>query len=228
MTGLRLVRCAGISALLGLAALPAWPAPAQKPAGKSHRVRVHSARPHRQARPARKTRQVASTRQVRKHTARMPGPTAPRVTASPATLAPLIAPTFLTLGRFAQCGTTGAAISFTDLRLSIPEPVESIGSEPGSDARLAEPVSEGQDTEPEPDSTGAPAPQAVSFIGFVERQSGDLRVAVLRVDGRVVYGREGDVVAGRYRLLRFSEEKARVFDLSSSLTRTLAMASQLP
>jgi len=120
-------------------------------------------------------------------------------------LASVTAPTFLAFARFAQCGTTAAPISFTDLRLSLP-------------------VSAMPDAVHAPEAQG----QSVSFIGLVETQSRDLRVAVLRVDGRVVYGREGDVVAGRYRLLRFSEEAARVFDLSSSLTRTLAMGSQQP
>ena len=61
------------------------------------------------------------------------------------------------------------------------------------------------------------------FIGLVEAAAGDLRVAVLRIGSRVCYGRKGDIVGGRYRLLGFTEDAAQVFDLNDSTTRMLAM-----
>jgi hypothetical protein len=75
-----------------------------------------------------------------------------------------------------------------------------------------------------PDPVSA-APDKVRFIGLVEARTGTLRVAVLRIAGRIVYGRQGDVIAGRYRLLSFTEDAALIFDLSASVTRTLAMGS---
>lgn len=70
-----------------------------------------------------------------------------------------------------------------------------------------------------------PASSDVDFIGLVEAEHHDLKVAVLRVGHRVVYGRAGDLLAGRYRLLRFSEEAAQVFDVNTAATRTLAMGT---
>src|SRR6202011_4920967 len=66
-----------------------------------------------------------------------------------------------------------------------------------------------------PDPVSA-APDKVRFIGLVEARTGTLRVAVLRIAGRIVYGRQGDVIAGRYRLLSFTEDAAFIFDLTAS------------
>jgi hypothetical protein len=51
-----------------------------------------------------------------------------------------------------------------------------------------------------------PPPIPLKFIGLVEGSSGTGRVAVLS-DGRFVYqGREGDIIDGRYRLVRIGVE----------------------
>ncbi len=112
-------------------------------------------------------------------------------------------------------------------------PTAEVGAPPAAEV-VAPPTAETITREREPVAWAEPpvkivAPQgldAVSFIGLVEAQLQDLRVAVLRIGSRVVYGREGQIVAGRYRLLTFSEDAAEVFDIRSAVTRTLAMGAR--
>jgi hypothetical protein len=54
-----------------------------------------------------------------------------------------------------------------------------------------------------------PAPIPLRFIGLIDEQAGAPRVAVLS-DGRgtVLYGKEGDIIDGRYRVLRISADSA--------------------
>jgi hypothetical protein len=61
-------------------------------------------------------------------------------------------------------------------------------------------------------------PARMSLVGVVESPTRDLRIAVLSLNDHVVYGREGDLVAGRYRLIDFSETTARVVDPRGELT----------
>jgi hypothetical protein len=51
-----------------------------------------------------------------------------------------------------------------------------------------------------------PAPIGLKFIGIVNLSGGRGKLAVLS-DGRFVYhGREGDIVEGRYRIVRIGDE----------------------
>jgi hypothetical protein len=200
----RTVLVGGLCGLFCLAAAPAWSAPARKPAQKhtqKHARKWH--RPH----PAR-------IHQAPVQRARSASRVIPEV-------APALS--YLSIGGLAQCGLAPIPISFTQFRLSpmpeasiertqqlVPQESEAVASATGTG------VTESMAEESEP----------LRFIGLVEAPSGALRVAVLRVNGRVVYGREGEVVAGRYRLLGFSDEAAQVFDLSASVRRTLALGLQ--
>lgn len=59
---------------------------------------------------------------------------------------------------------------------------------------------------------GPPPPQPITlkFIGTVTVPSGEGRVAVLS-DGKFVYhGREGDIIDGRYRIVRIGEESVQM------------------
>jgi hypothetical protein len=61
---------------------------------------------------------------------------------------------------------------------------------------------------PAPTGPPPPPPITVKFIGMVTRS--DVRVAVLS-DGRNVYhGREGEVVDGRWRIVRIGEESLQI------------------
>jgi hypothetical protein len=61
---------------------------------------------------------------------------------------------------------------------------------------------------PAPTGPPAPPPITVKFIGMVTRS--DVRVAVLS-DGRNVYhGREGEIVDGRWRIVRIGEESLQI------------------
>ena len=61
-------------------------------------------------------------------------------------------------------------------------------------------------------------PARMSLVGIVESPTRDLRIAVLSLNDHVFYGREGDLVAGRYRLIDFSDSTARVVDPRGELT----------
>lgn len=55
-----------------------------------------------------------------------------------------------------------------------------------------------------------PPPIPLKFIGLVQKQGEHVRIAVLS-DGRGVYhGREGDVIEGRYRILRISDNSVEL------------------
>jgi hypothetical protein len=72
------------------------------------------------------------------------------------------------------------------------------------------------DAEPSDES-----PARMSLVGVVESPTRDLRIAVLSLNDHVVYGREGDLVAGRYRLIDFSGSTARVADQRGELTEVV-------
>jgi hypothetical protein len=55
-----------------------------------------------------------------------------------------------------------------------------------------------------------PPPITLKFIGTVSGQSGLGKVAVLSDGKFVYYGREGDIIEGRYRLVRIGEESVQM------------------
>jgi hypothetical protein len=58
----------------------------------------------------------------------------------------------------------------------------------------------------DPSAPAPPPPIPLKFIGVVRQQSGSTVIAVLSDSGGVYYGREGDVIEGRYRIIRISDE----------------------
>ena len=79
-------------------------------------------------------------------------------------------------------------------------------------------------TEPLPDAlTLAPAIQ-LRFIGIVEAPDSVGTVAVLS-DGRSVYhGRQGDIIEGRYRIVRIDVESIEIEVLDGGRRRTLSLS----
>jgi hypothetical protein len=60
---------------------------------------------------------------------------------------------------------------------------------------------------PEPAGPPQPPPIALKFIGIVKQGANERKIAVLSDgSGPPLYGAEGDVVAGRYRILKIGEE----------------------
>jgi hypothetical protein len=126
------------------------------------------------------------------------------------TSAPIPAPGILggTLGWTLGGPVSPLAISFNQMSL-------------GHGAPAARPTA--ADAQPAAPDTRAAVPSDVNFIGLVEAEHQELKLAVLRVGHRIVYGRKGDLLAGRYRLVMVSEDAAQIFDIDTAATRTLAM-----
>ena len=78
---------------------------------------------------------------------------------------------------------------------------------------------------PPPDPPPPPIP--LRFIGFVEPKDGKGRIAVLS-DGRgtVIDGKEGDVIEGRYRLLRVGNDSADLAYLDGRGRQTIRLSGQ--
>jgi hypothetical protein len=72
-----------------------------------------------------------------------------------------------------------------------------------------------------------PPPIPLRFIGFLQPRGGAGRVAVLS-DGRgnVFDGREGDVIEGRYRLLRVGNDSADLIYLDGRGRQTIRLSGQ--
>jgi hypothetical protein len=72
-----------------------------------------------------------------------------------------------------------------------------------------------------------PPPIPLRFIGFLQPKSGVGRIAVLS-DGRgtVIDGKEGDVIEGRYRLLRVGNDSADLVYLDGRGKQTIRLSGQ--
>jgi hypothetical protein len=76
---------------------------------------------------------------------------------------------------------------------------------------------------PPPEPTG-PAPIAMRFIGIVEAPERSQKIAIL-TDGRGIYrGREGDIIEGRYRLLRIGVESIEMAYLDGQGRQTIRLS----
>jgi hypothetical protein len=62
--------------------------------------------------------------------------------------------------------------------------------------------------EPPPVAAGPPGPPPIPlrFIGTVDERARHLKLAVLSDGRNVFYGREGDIIEGRYRIVRIGVE----------------------
>jgi hypothetical protein len=72
-----------------------------------------------------------------------------------------------------------------------------------------------------------PPPIPLRYIGFLQPQGGSGRIAVLS-DGRgtVIDGKEGDVIEGRYRLLRIGNDSADLIYLDGRGRQTIRLSGQ--
>jgi hypothetical protein len=77
-----------------------------------------------------------------------------------------------------------------------------------------------------PEATGhSPvAPVPYKFIGMVTGEGKAGRIAVLSDGKFVYYGREGDIIEGRYRLVRIGEESLQIEHLDGRGRQTLRMS----
>jgi hypothetical protein len=103
------------------------------------------------------------------------------------------------------------------------ESLEAVRPEPASNRNLfreqpkappppppsaARPVVPAPDPNAPPPGPPPPPPIALKFIGVV--QAGGRSVAVLRDGSDILYGREGELVDGRYRIIKINVESVEV------------------
>lgn len=111
------------------------------------------------------------------------------------------------------------AVALASLDLAQPEPADSgrdpfrFESAPAASPRSGAPGTSAEAPPPVrpvmPQGPPAPPPITLKFIGIARQGAGRL-YAVLRDERGVYYGAEGDVVEGRYRILRVSAETVDV------------------
>ncbi|MGE0042971.1 MAG: hypothetical protein AB7H88_01585 [Vicinamibacterales bacterium] len=78
---------------------------------------------------------------------------------------------------------------------------------------------------PRPAGPPPPAPIGLKFFGLVERSDGE-RVAALS-DGRTVwYGREGDIIEGRYRIVSIGVESIEMTYVDGTGRQTIRLSGQ--
>jgi hypothetical protein len=73
--------------------------------------------------------------------------------------------------------------------------------------------------------TPSVAPIALKFIGVVEATEQSKRYAVLRDDRGVYHGREGDIIEGRYRILRIGTESIELAYVDGQGRQTIRLGS---
>jgi hypothetical protein len=78
---------------------------------------------------------------------------------------------------------------------------------------------------PVPAGPPPPPPITLKFIGIVERADGT-KVAVLSGSGYPLYGREGDIVDGRYRVLRIGVESVELAYVDGRGRQTVKLTGQ--
>jgi hypothetical protein len=147
------------------------------------------------------------------------------------------------VGRPAASGQSSGGPAVTDLKLELlQQPRGELGA-PARDpfrfqARQAPPRPAAPAPPPRPSApvisrpavpAGPPPPPPISlrFIGLVEAPLQAGRVAILS-DGRghVVYGKEGDTIEGRYRLLKVSADAVELVYVDGRGRQTLRLAGQ--
>jgi hypothetical protein len=66
----------------------------------------------------------------------------------------------------------------------------------------------------------------MKFIGFLQRQAGAQKIAILS-DGRgVYYGSEGAIIEGRYRILKIGEESIEMAYLDGRGRQAIRLTGQ--
>jgi hypothetical protein len=93
-----------------------------------------------------------------------------------------------------------------------------------------QPLDPGQAPRPAPGITGAPpaaagtGPIPLKFIGVVAASGGGDPIAVLSDPRGVYHGREGDVIEGRYRILRIGTESIELANVDGSGRQTIRLS----
>ena len=146
-------------------------------------------------------------------------------------------------GRAAAAGRNGAGLPVSDLRLELLTQHRAELGEPARDPfrfqarqpapRPAAPVAPPLPVAPViarpvvPAGPPPPPPIALRFIGLVDAPSQAGRVAILS-DGRgnVVYGKEGDTIEGRYRLLKVGSDAVELAYIDGRGRQTVRLAGQ--
>ncbi len=146
-------------------------------------------------------------------------------------------------GRVAASGRSDGGPAVTDLKLELLEQHREEIGEPARDpfrfqARPAPPRPAAPAPPPRPATpviarppmpTGPPPPPpiALRFIGLMDAPLQAGRVAILS-DGRgnVVYGKEGDTIEGRYRLLKVSADAVELAYVDGRGRQTVRLAGQ--
>jgi hypothetical protein len=83
---------------------------------------------------------------------------------------------------------------------------------------------DGQPVAAAPAGPPPPPPIPLKFIGFVEEPSGHRRLAALS-DGRFTYyGREGDIIEGRYRIVRIGLESIEMVHVDGRGPQTIRLS----
>jgi hypothetical protein len=96
---------------------------------------------------------------------------------------------------------------------------------PPPSAAPAVPGPSGSATAPAPAGAVGAAPIALKFIGIVEAANG-MKLAVL-TDGRVVsHGQEGDIIEGRYRILKIGVESIELAHVDGRGQQTIRLTGQ--
>jgi hypothetical protein len=97
--------------------------------------------------------------------------------------------------------------------MPVARPVASSGN-PGNDGSLS--------TSPPPPPP--PPPITLKFIGLLTAEKGVGRVAVLSDGKYVFYGREGDVIEGRYRVVKIGEESIQMEHVDGRGRQTIRLS----
>jgi hypothetical protein len=77
---------------------------------------------------------------------------------------------------------------------------------------------------PVPEGPPLPPPIALKFIGTVEQAPSRLKLAVLSDGRNVFYGKEGEVIEGRYRIVRIGAESIEMVYVDGRGRQTLRLS----
>ena len=134
----------------------------------------------------------------------------------------------------AGSSTTVAPIALEALRTAPPDPIAS-GRNPFRFQQQSAPVEEGGGGGPVREPSGpmvqappptppGPPPIPLRFIGIVDETRRHLKLAVLSDGRNVFYGREGDIIEGRYRIVRIGLESIEMTHVDGRGQQTIRLS----
>jgi hypothetical protein len=170
------------------------------------------------------TRDDAGTPVAQSATAAAPLPAGRSVTGTAAATVPAVALPLLKMDGAEPVDTGRDPFHFDNAR-SVPAggPGRPVG-QPAAPLvqRPMQPVAPAEPAGPPP-----PPPITLRYIGMA-KQGGGKQLAVLRDEKGVYYGAEGDVIEGRYRLLRVSQDSVDVAYVDGRGRRTIPLSGGRP